>query len=78
MSNIHAGTGANNVIPGELVIDFNFRFSTESRPEACSLVWKRCTAPPRPGIHHRLDPGGRPFLTRRGPLVDALRPPLPM
>lgn len=30
ISNIHAGTGANNVIPGELVIQFNFRFSTES------------------------------------------------
>ena len=27
MSNIHAGTGAGNVIPGELVVDFNFRFS---------------------------------------------------
>src|SRR4029078_6829003 len=32
MSNIHAGTGAGNVIPGELVVDFNFRFSTESTP----------------------------------------------
>ena len=30
VSNIHAGTGAGNVIPGECVVDFNFRFCTES------------------------------------------------
>ena len=34
VSNIHGGTGATNVIPGELVVDFNFRFSTESTPES--------------------------------------------
>ena len=34
VSNIHGGTGASNVIPGHLVIDFNFRFSTESSPES--------------------------------------------
>ena len=34
VSNVHAGTGATNVIPGELVLDFNFRFSTESTPDA--------------------------------------------
>jgi acetylornithine deacetylase/succinyl-diaminopimelate desuccinylase-like protein len=33
MSNIHAGTGASNVIPGECVVDFNFRFSTASTVE---------------------------------------------
>src|SRR5450759_1500736 len=33
VSNIHGGTGASNVIPGAVVIDFNFRFSTESTPE---------------------------------------------
>ena len=33
MSNLHAGTGATNVIPGTMVVDFNFRFSTESTPE---------------------------------------------
>ena len=32
--NIHGGTGASNVIPGDLVVDFNFRFSTESTPES--------------------------------------------
>eukprot|EP01030_Chromulinospumella_sphaerica_P034790 gene34790-biopygen24181 len=34
VSNIHGGTGASNVIPGHVVIDFNFRFSTESTPES--------------------------------------------
>ena len=34
MSNIHAGTGAGNVIPGELDVQFNFRFSNESTPES--------------------------------------------
>jgi succinyl-diaminopimelate desuccinylase len=33
VSNIHGGTGASNVIPGAVVIDFNFRFCTESTPE---------------------------------------------
>ena len=33
ISNIHGGTGASNVIPGQVVIDFNFRFCTESTPE---------------------------------------------
>ena len=36
MSNINAGTGANNVIPGAMVIDFNFRFPPPARPKACS------------------------------------------
>ena len=34
VSNLHAGTGATNVIPGEAVMDFNFRFCTESTPES--------------------------------------------
>jgi succinyl-diaminopimelate desuccinylase len=72
MSNIHAGTGANNVIPGELVVDFNFRFSTESTPEA--LKARVCEVLSRHGLDVHIDwtLGGRPFLTRRGPLVDAI------
>ncbi|HEX5354770.1 MAG TPA: succinyl-diaminopimelate desuccinylase [Aquabacterium sp.] len=72
MSNIHAGTGANNVIPGELVIDFNFRFSTESTPEGLQSRVEELLH--RHGLDFRIDwtLGGRPFLTRRGPLVDAM------
>ncbi|WP_199286245.1 succinyl-diaminopimelate desuccinylase [Pseudidiomarina tainanensis] len=71
VSNIHAGTGAGNVIPGEMHVQFNFRFSTESTSEQLkqrvmdiveqheldySLTWKL---------------NGEPFLTDSGELVDA-------
>jgi succinyl-diaminopimelate desuccinylase len=72
MSNIHAGTGAGNVIPGELVVDFNFRFSTESTPEGLQTRLEEVLQ--RHGLDFKIDwvLGGRPFLTRRGPLVDAM------
>jgi succinyl-diaminopimelate desuccinylase len=72
MSNIHAGTGANNVIPGECVVDFNFRFSTESTPE--SLQQRLEAVLHEHGLSFHIDwtLGGRPFLTRRGPLVEAM------
>jgi len=72
MSNIHAGTGANNVIPGECVVDFNFRFSTESTPE--SLQQRLEAVLHEHGLSFHIDWtfGGRPFLTRRGPLVEAM------
>ena len=72
VSNIHAGAGAGNVIPGELVVDFNFRFSTESTPE--SLQARVCAVLDRHdldcGIEWTL--GGEPFLTPVGNLSDAL------
>ncbi|MCM0044719.1 MAG: succinyl-diaminopimelate desuccinylase [Burkholderiaceae bacterium] len=72
VSNIHAGTGASNVIPGECVVDFNFRFATASTVEG---LQKR--------VHEVLDRhdlnyelkwtvGGLPFLTPRGELSNAL------
>jgi succinyl-diaminopimelate desuccinylase len=72
MSNIHGGTGASNVIPGELVIDFNFRFCTASTAEGLQQR-----------VHaildrHQLDytlkwtVGGHPFLTPKGELSEAL------
>ena len=72
MSNIHAGTGANNVIPGELVIDFNFRFSTESTPEGLQARLEDVLRQHGLDFHIDWTLGGRPFLTRRGPLVDAM------
>ncbi len=72
MSNIHAGTGAGNVIPGELVVDFNFRFSTESTPDSLKDRVHALLA------RHELDYelawtlGGEPFLTPVGTLSDAL------
>lgn len=72
-SNIHAGTGATNVIPGDLVVDFNFRFSTESTPE--SLQQRLLAILSRHQFEYDLKwtLGGLPFLTRPGTLVDAVR-----
>lgn len=73
VSNIHAGFGANNVIPGQVVVDFNFRFSTESTAEQLkqrleavlhkyqleyALIWTL---------------GGLPFLTTPGYLLSVVQ-----
>ena len=73
MSNIHAGTGASNVIPGELVIDFNFRFSTESTPEA--LKARVHAVLEKHDLDHGIawTLGGEPFLTPIGTLSEAMR-----
>ena len=73
ISNIHGGTGATNVIPGAVVIDFNFRFSTESTAEGL-----------KQRVHALLDRhtleydlswtlGGQPFLTQPAELVRAVQ-----
>jgi len=77
VSNIHGGTGASNVIPGSVVIDFNFRFSTESTPEG--LQQRVVDILQRHGLQAGADHellwtiGGRPFLTAPGTLVDAVQ-----
>ena len=73
ISNIHAGTGASNVIPGTCVVDFNFRFCTESTPE--QLQARLTEVLDRHGLEHRLQwtLGGRPFLTPAGELVGAVQ-----
>jgi succinyl-diaminopimelate desuccinylase len=72
ISNIHAGTGASNVIPGELVIDFNFRFCTESTPTA--LQQRVAAVLDAHRLEHTLQwtLGGEPFLTPPGSLSQAL------
>jgi succinyl-diaminopimelate desuccinylase len=72
VSNVRAGTGAGNVIPGELVLDFNFRFSTESTPE--SLKARVHAVLDRHAIDYSLawTLGGQPFLTAPGTLSEAL------
>jgi succinyl-diaminopimelate desuccinylase len=72
VSNIHAGTGAGNVIPGEAVVDFNFRFCTESTPE--SLKARVHAVLDRHGLDYELawTLGGEPFLTPAGELSEAL------
>jgi succinyl-diaminopimelate desuccinylase len=72
MSNVKAGTGANNVIPGDLAIDFNFRFSTASTSDG--LRARVHAILDAHGLDYDLDwtLSGLPFLTPRGPLVDAV------
>ncbi|EHR70876.1 succinyl-diaminopimelate desuccinylase [Burkholderiales bacterium JOSHI_001] len=72
VSNIHGGTGATNVIPGEVVVDFNFRFSTESTPDG--LKARVADILNRHGLEHDIawTLGGQPFLTRPGSLSEAL------
>jgi succinyl-diaminopimelate desuccinylase len=73
MSNIQAGTGANNVIPGHLDIDFNFRFSTASTAE--SLQARVHAILDRHGLDYDLEwtLSGQAFLTPKGTLSDAIR-----
>ena len=72
VSNVHAGTGATNVIPGACVVDFNLRFAPASPADS---LQQRIEAILQA---HRLDyaiawtVGAQPFLTRRGDLIDAI------
>ncbi|MFM1909198.1 MAG: hypothetical protein RLZZ591_2875 [Pseudomonadota bacterium] len=73
VSNIHGGTGASNVIPGTVVVDFNFRFCTESTPER--LQQRLQAVLERHGLEFDLSwtIGGLPFLTTPGTLVGAVQ-----
>ena len=72
VSNMNAGTGANNVIPGTVHIRFNFRFSTASTVE--TLQTRVHGILDRHGVEYDLDWSydGRPYLTGKGDLVDAV------
>src|SRR3990170_4448589 len=68
VSNIHAGTGAANVVPGSVEVDFNFRFSTESSDE--SLRKRVGSILDKHGLEYSITwlLGAKPFLSRRGRL----------
>ncbi|MYN14684.1 succinyl-diaminopimelate desuccinylase [Pusillimonas sp. TS35] len=72
VSNVHAGTGATNVVPGTATVDFNFRFSTASTPD--SLKARVADILARHGLTYDINwtLGGEPFLTPRGELSQAL------
>ena len=72
VSNLNSGTGATNVVPGEAVALFNFRFSTASTPEG--LKARVHAILEKHGLEYELhwEQGGEPFLTPRGSLTDAL------
>ena len=70
-SNVHAGTGAANVVPGTLELVFNWRYSTQSTRESLVAGLERVLQ--RHGLDYELalTASGKPFLTGRGKLVDA-------
>ncbi|MBE7368204.1 succinyl-diaminopimelate desuccinylase [Ramlibacter pallidus] len=73
ISNIHGGTGAGNIIPGSVVIDFNFRFASVSTAEG--LQQRVHAILDRHGLDYDLawTVGGQPFLTTPGELVGAVQ-----
>jgi len=70
ISNIHSGTGALNVVPGTVEVDFNFRFSTESTE--ASLKQKVEAILKKHGLEFSLGwvLGAKPFLSKRGRLAQ--------
>jgi succinyl-diaminopimelate desuccinylase len=71
ISNIHAGTGAANVIPGTMEIDFNFRFSTALTVD--DLQQRVTTILEKHALNFDLqwNLSGQPFLTKKGKLISA-------
>ncbi|WP_339881725.1 succinyl-diaminopimelate desuccinylase [Vreelandella maris] len=71
ISNLRAGTGATNVIPGDVEVVFNFRFSTEVTHEELKARTETILA--QHGLEYQIDwtLNGEPFLTAEGELVDA-------
>jgi succinyl-diaminopimelate desuccinylase len=73
VSNIHAGTGATNVIPGEVVIDFNFRFSTENTADRLKEKLEAILKKHQLNFTIEWNLSGEPFLTQPGDLSQAMQ-----
>jgi succinyl-diaminopimelate desuccinylase len=73
VSNIHAGTGAGNVIPGTVEVDFNFRFSTESTDDG--LKRRVRSILDKHGLEYSVDwiLGAKPFLSKNGQLAKTVQ-----
>ena len=71
IANIKAGTGSNNVIPGELYVQFNLRYCTEVTDEI--IKTKVAEMLQKYGLKHRIswNLSGKPFLAGNGKLVKA-------
>lgn len=72
VSNIHAGTGAANVVPGSVVVDFNFRFSTESSDASLRSRVEQILK--KHGLDYAIEwvLGAKPFLSRSGRLASTV------
>lgn len=73
VSNIQAGTGAGNVIPGRINTQFNFRFSTELTAENIKQRVEAILNKHELNYHLQWKLNGPPFLTESGALVEAVR-----
>lgn len=73
ISNIHAGTGADNVIPGQLEVIFNFRYSTESTAEQLQEQVEMILKQQKLNYEITWRHSGKPFLTKQGELVVAAK-----
>ena len=73
ISNVHSGTGANNVIPGEAEVVFNFRYCTESTAEGLKARVHAVLDRHLPRYEADWWHSGEPFLTRQGKLIEAAR-----
>ena len=73
ISNIEGGTGATNVIPGELKVVFNLRYSTETTHEQLQQRIEAILDRHELDYHVDWNLSGKPFLTAEGALVDACR-----
>ena len=71
ISNIHAGTGVTNVIPGELSVKFNFRFSTELTADDLKRRVTDILDTHKLDYEINWNLSGNPFITGRGELVNA-------
>jgi len=73
ISNIHSGTGATNVVPGDIAIDFNFRFSTEVTAEELKERVTNVLNQYTTEWHVDWILSGNPFITAEGSLVNAVQ-----
>ncbi len=72
VSNIHAGTGADNVIPGEVEVMFNYRFCTEITEEELRAQTEAILDKYKLNYEIEWRLSGEPFLTAQGELLDAI------
>ncbi len=72
ISNIHGGTGATNVVPGTVEIQFNFRFSTASTTDGLQSRVHEILDRHQLEYDLKWELSGKPYLTPRGDLVDAV------
>ena len=71
-SNVHAGTGADNVIPGSIQARMNFRYCTENTQQSLQRRVEAILQAHEARYRLEWSHSGGPFLTQRGPLVDAV------